>query len=155
MIDLRAVAYGERWRLLAPMGRDAVWTGTRTQRVGKMSTFEDGGNRVPAKHWYSSTKLHVVTNHKAKSLQIPIQFQQDLQHAKNQESREQRSFAEKNHRRSAVILAEFADECVTQTLHLSRENNRSVERKNSVRLTVKLGMRQDLECVYVSRVDNT
>ena len=110
---------------------------------------------VLAKPRYRFTKLHVVTNHKAKSLQIPIQFQQDLQHAKNQESREQRSFAEKNKRRSAVILAEFADECVTQTLHLSRENNRSVERKNSVRLTVKLGMRQDLECVYVSRVDKT
>jgi len=38
---------------------------------------------------------------------------------------------------------------------LSRENDRNVERKNSVRLTVKLGMRQDLECVYVSRVDKT
>jgi len=56
------------------MGRDAMWTGTQTQRVGEMSTFEDGGNRVPTKYWYKPTKLHVVTNHRATVFKFPSSF---------------------------------------------------------------------------------
>lgn len=39
-----------------------------------MSIFEDGGNGVPTKQWYSPTKLHVVTNHRAIVFKLPSSF---------------------------------------------------------------------------------
>jgi len=75
VIDLReVVGYGEWWRLLAPWDVTPCGLVHKHNVCERCPAFEDGGNRAPTKHWYTHTKLHVVTNHRAIVFKFPSRF---------------------------------------------------------------------------------